>query len=295
MRSNALPSLKALQVLEAVARLGSFSKAAEELCVSQGAISKQIKALEAHFQTGLLHRGKQVHLTQAGERLYQQLSEAFTLINQACGNIRPLDKISIKVPMTFADRWFIPHLRECEQQTGLKLKVASAFSYHVDFRHDEYDLAIGFSEQPGPWSLYQETLICVKSPDYPGPAANQSLSAWLAEAQLIEPSHVYEDWQRYLKAAGLDPQLYQRASILTTESMQSAIYAACAGQGITLVDKLLVQDELSNGRLVLAHDLQLRWGGNYEFQFAPHMKGSRELQVLFDWCKERLAKDLARI
>ncbi|MDH2431438.1 LysR family transcriptional regulator [Pokkaliibacter sp. MBI-7] len=291
MRTQALPSLKALQAFEAVARHGSFSRAAEELFVSQGAISKQIRSLESHFQLSLFHRGAQVSLTPAGARLFDQLSGAFSQIQQACQSMVPTGKLAIKVPMTFADRWFIPLLRQCEQETGLRLNVTSAWQYDIDFRREQFDMAIIFNDVPGgDHSVYTETLICVKSPHYPGPRPGESTADWLAHAHLISPSRIFNDWDRYLDALSLPRAIVQQASMIATDSMLSAIQAASHGQGLAVVDKLFVQEELQNGRLEQIDPTEVQPGGHYQLCFASHWKGTRELDSLYRWMVETLER-----
>src|SRR5512147_2916293 len=125
-----LPALTALRAFEAAARSGSVTAAAGELAVTQGAISRQIRLLEEDLQQPLfrrLHRG--IELTAGGQKLSTSLTDAFTQIGHAVGDLtRPHDVVAVKAAPTFAMRWLLPRLAEFKRaHPAIKLEVSTAW------------------------------------------------------------------------------------------------------------------------------------------------------------------------
>src|SRR6478752_1865965 len=147
-----LPPLSALRPFEAAARLESFSRAAEELHLTHGAVSHQVRALEEHLGTPLFARhGKRVTLTAAGRTFAERVRAALDEIAQAADNLRARrdDRLTVSVLPSFASRWLMPRLiRFMDANPGIEVNV-NATTALADFRAEEVDVAIRFGV--GPW------------------------------------------------------------------------------------------------------------------------------------------------
>src|SRR5438128_1523200 len=167
-----LPPLNALKAFEAAARHESFTRAAEELCVTQGAVSHQVKALEAELAIKLFNRERQrLIITEAGKDYLTVVRDALDRI--AVGTERLLQRqnsgvLTVSTSPDFAAKWLVHRLGHfAEAHAGIDLRV-SATLHHVDFARDEVDLAVrhGVGNWPGldTVRLRAEQLFAVCSP-----------------------------------------------------------------------------------------------------------------------------------
>lgn len=292
MQSQSLPSLKALQIFEVAARHQNFSRAADELHISHSAVSKQIRALEAHFQTSLFQRNRQnVALTPEGERLAHNLGAAFVQLREACRSIAPRQVINLKLPMSFGDRWFMRRLHRLEAVTGLTFSITSSWQKRVDFAHEPFDLAVVYAPDSPGTLLYQERIVCVASAAYLADTPDRTPQAILRRGPLIYPSRVQDDWGIFLAATGLTDQALSTRKI-QMDSMTSAIQAALGHAGITVVDPLLIEEELKKGVLHLVTGDAVLTGYDYALMEAPHMRGSSEATQFAHWLQDALTESV---
>src|SRR5215468_8681402 len=167
-----LPPLNALKAFEAAARHESFTRAAEEICVTQGAVSHQVKALEAELSVKLFNRERQrLLITEAGREYLGVIRDALDRI--AGGTERLLQRqnpgvLTVSTTPDFAAKWLVHRLGHfAEANTGIDLRVSAAM-HHVDFAREEVDLAVrhGNGNWPGldAVSLCAERLFAVCSP-----------------------------------------------------------------------------------------------------------------------------------
>jgi LysR family glycine cleavage system transcriptional activator len=256
-----LPPLNALRAFEAAARHGSFVKAAEELYVTGGAVSQQVKALEAWLGRPLfrrLHRG--VALNQAGTAYLAKLGAVLDELAAASQEIAQRKQVlRITAPPAFAERWLMPRLGRFQ---GLHPEVEIALTADdrtVDLARDPVDLWLcyGTGEHPGcrVERLFAESLFPVCAPVLldRGPALAEPGD--LARHTLLHDAHWRDDWRRWLAAAGvadLDPT---RGPSFTLYAM--VIQAALDGLGVALAHEALIADDLAAGRLVAPFSLRL--------------------------------------
>ena len=157
-----LPSLNGLKAFEAAARHESFTKAAEELCVTQGAVSHQVKALEAELGLRLFDRKQQrLTITRAGRSYLEVVRDAFD--RMASGTERLLNQqlsgaLTVSTSPNFAAKWLVHRLgRFAEAHPDIDLRI-SASQHHVDFAREDVDLAIRHGE--GGWPSLHATRLC---------------------------------------------------------------------------------------------------------------------------------------
>ena len=252
---RSLPPLNALRSFEAAARHQSFTRAADELCVTQGAVSHQVKALEAELGLKLSNRERQgLAITDAGHDYLAVVRDAFDRI--ALGTDRLLQRlhsgvITVSMSPDFAAKWLVGRLgRFAEAYPDIELKV-SATMHHVDFAREDVDLAIRHGA--GNWAeldavnLCSEELFPVCGPTLLGSQRRIHCPEDVLQFPLLHLND-RRDWSRWLEAAGASGEGLLHGPILNHASM--LIDAAINGQGITLARTALVAADLINGRLV---------------------------------------------
>ncbi len=256
------PPLNALRAFEAAARHLSFTRAAEELHVTQAAISHQVKALEEHLGRKLFKRlNRALLLSDDGQAYLPSVSRAFTLLNEATDNLvskQAPGPLTVSALPSFAARWLVPRLgrfRQIRPDIDLRIDPSAELS---DFAGDDVDVSIryGRGKYPGlraDW-LMTEDIFPVCSPallDGPHPLRDpQDL-----EHQVLLHDDGHGDWRTWLLAAGVERVDPTRGPIFTDSGM--VIQASMAGQGVALARAVLAADELAAGRLVRPFTLSL--------------------------------------
>lgn len=261
-----LPPLPALRTFEAAARLLSYSRAADELHVTHGAVSHQIRALEDQLGLALFARqGRTMTLTPAGGELLHAANTALRQIADAVAAIRRQrnpNRLSVSVMPSFAGRWLAPRLAAfLDANPGCELNVLSSDAI-TDFARDGTDLAIrwGFGGYAGVRSelLMDDVLFPVASPHFAGGVPREP--AALAGLPLLRS--VGEDWLPWFRAAGLDWDEPARGLALSDSGL--LVQAAIDGQGIALARRSLAMCALRDGRLVKPFDVEV------PLYYAPH-------------------------
>jgi LysR family glycine cleavage system transcriptional activator len=256
-RVPSLPPLTALRAFEAAARHMSFTRAAAELCVTQTAVSHQVKLLEGHLGTALFRRSpRRIALTRDGMAWARELEPVFARLHEANRRLRvrqPQDRpvVSVSVIPSFAARWLVPRLgRFLEQHAGLDVRV-SPTEHLVDFAIEAVDVGIryGSGRYPGlvVEKLADDALVVVCAPAL---RARRRLgtTADLRKHVLLHDD-ARESWARWLDARGVRGVDTARGTVLTDSSM--LVEAAVRGQGVALARWSLAVDDLEAGRLVL--------------------------------------------
>ena len=263
-----LPPLNAVRVFESAARLGSMRRAAEELFVTAGAVSQQIRVLEDHFGVQLLERKpRALLLTAAGQEFYSAAARHLRGIAQAAEQIRPHDRqIALTVAPDFASRWLMPRLSSfAALHPRVEVRIEATFAM-ADFDSDPFDLGIR-SVFNTPVDLNAELLLRQKVRPYCSPkyyathlAPRDGAVDW-RRARLLHESHPYDLWAPWFAMRGLgetnaEVGLYFSHGLL-------AILAAIDGEGVTLQPAEYVTREISSGTLVTADDELFESGLSY--------------------------------
>jgi LysR family glycine cleavage system transcriptional activator len=252
-----LPSLNALKAFEAAARHESFTRAAEELFVTQGAVSHQVKALEAELGFKLFNRERQrLVITDAGREYLNVVRDAFDRI--ALGTARLTQRqssgvLTVSTSPDFAAKWLVHRLgRFAEMHPGIDLRV-SATLHHVDFAREDVDMAVRHGVGEASWQglngvrLASETLFAVCSPAMLGKKGRKLVPADVLDLPLLHLDD-HGGWKRWMDAAGLRSPKALQGIVLNRASM--IIDAAINGQGIGLARSTLAAWDLINRRLV---------------------------------------------
>ncbi len=290
-----LPSLRALQIFESAARLSSFTRAGEELCVTQGAVSAQIRKLEQELGVQLFTRStRQVALTDRGTLLARACRRGFEGIRTEIEFITErsvTNTITIAVSTYVTTRWLSRQLVDFLEKTPAP---AIRFQHTVnapDFEMDGVDLAIRLGK--GQWPGFRAELLfpmprrLLCSPELlkgsGGTLALEQVSAFT----LLRDVPSIDLWDEWLALAGLDPQTCTKS--LSFSDPVVRVQAAVDGRGLVLADDFC-QEELAFGRLVEPLDIRLPGYGYYLLR--PHDRDDRDIvQGFRAWLVERAARN----
>lgn len=260
MAADRLPPLISLRVFESAARHLSFRKAAEELFVTPGAVSQQIRLLEEHVGVPLFSReGRRVALTEAGQAALPALRAGFAQLNEAARLMRQptrRSRVTVSVAPSFAAKWLLPRL---EHFTAARPDIdvwVSADMSPVDFGAADVDLAIRYG--PGRYEglaadkLLEEAVLPVCSPGLMDAAPIRAPQD-LAHHTLLHDSGAEldascPDWSMWLKAHGVAGVDASRGPRFNQSSL--VIEAAVAGRGVALAKRAIAEADLAAGKLV---------------------------------------------
>jgi LysR family glycine cleavage system transcriptional activator len=295
-----LPPLNALKAFEAAARHESFTRAAEELCVTQGAVSHQVKALEAELGVKLFNRERQrLIITEAGRDYLTVVRDALDRI--AVGTERLLQRqnagvLTVSTSPDFAAKWLVHRLGHfAEAHAGIDLRV-SATLHHVDFAREEVDMAVrhGDGNWPGldPVQLSSEQLFAVCSPKLLSGRRRLDKPADILKFPLIHLDS-RGDWTKWLRAVGISDATAMHGPVLNRASM--VIDAAINGQGVALARTTLAAWDLINGRLVRPFPQSLRLAKTY-WIICPKATASLPKIITFrEWLLTEASRDMKQL
>lgn len=256
------PSLHELHALAATARLGSFSRAADELCVTQGAVSRAVARLEAHVgQPLLLRRGRRSEPTAAGRAYLEAVAPALQTLESAAIALAAgaAERLRLSVPPTLAAKWLIPRLPAFHARHP---EVALSF---VPYRRDdplddaEVDSWIRVGAPPRgagrsmqcDYVVGREIVPICRPQDLHGRHALRT-PADVPARPLLFHTHYPDNWRLWLAAQGVDTQGLKRAADF--DQVALLVQGVAAGLGLAVVQRCLIDDELASGRVVVAFD-----------------------------------------
>ena len=295
--SRDLPPLNALRAFEATARLGSVSQAAEQLNVTHGAVSRQLKVLEEHLGVSLfVKEGRGLKLTDAGIRLRDTSSEAFDRLRNLCAE---LTKGQVDAPFVLGcsgsllARWFIPRLGRLNADLpDLRLHL-SAGEGDLDPRRPGLDALLVFAEPPWPadmqvYELASERIGPVVSPRYARyEQLRQAPANALAGEPLLHTTSRPQAWPSWAQQNAIEPKELKYGQGF--EHLYYMLEAAVAGLGVAIAPEPLVVQDLKAGRLVAP------WGFKQTpAQLAlwlPKRAADGRARQLAQWLKAELARD----
>ncbi|NMZ67618.1 DNA-binding transcriptional regulator, LysR family [Pseudomonas peli] len=253
-----LPPLNALRAFEAAARLNSVSQAANELNVTHGAVSRQVRSLEEHLGVALFSKeGRGLKLTDAGIRLRDVSADLFSRLRSTCAELQQGQADApfvLACPGSLLARWFIPRLDRLNRELPeLRLQL-SASEGDLDPRRSGVDATLWFAEPPWPadmqvFELTAERIGPVLSPRYAQFAAlHQAPAAALLGEPLLHTSSRPQAWPSWAVSNGLDSSALKLGQGF--EHLYYLLEAAAAGLGVAIAPQQLVADDLTAGRLV---------------------------------------------
>lgn len=283
-----LPPLNALKAFHSAGRLTSITAAAQELCVTPAAISRQIKLLEAYLGVKLFHRQHRgIVLTNAGSDYLLEVSRLMAGIRRATADVMGKSRKTFKIRAahSIAMQWLLPRLASFHlAHPTIDVKLSTGAT-PLDFEREDFDagLQLGRGHWKGviSYKVVPNELVPVCSPER---ARSLKKPDDLAKETLLHTVARPDDWATWLRAA--DTSAVDISHGLTYESTELAYAAALGGYGIAIAQKALVEKELQEGRLVMPFDLLVDMG-DYSYYFLlpdeKHVRQSPELQVFRQW------------
>jgi LysR family glycine cleavage system transcriptional activator len=295
-----LPPLNGLKAFEAAARYESFTRAAEELCVTQGAVSHQVKALVQQLGVKLFNRERQrLVITEAGRDYLAVLRDAFDRI--ALGTEQLVQRqtsgaLTVSTSPDFAAKWLVHRLgRFAELHPEIDLRV-SATLHHVEFAREDVDLAVRHGD--GNWPGLEASRLCIEelfavcSPQLLAGRAPVKKPEDLLKLPLLHLDD-RKIWARWLEAAGVARPELSQGPILNRASM--VIDAAVDGQGVALARTTLAAWDLLNGRLVQPFPATLRTAKTYWIVCPKATSALPKIALFRNWMLTEAEDDLARL
>jgi len=308
-----LPPLNALRVFEAAARHLSFKEAANELHITQAAVSHQVKSLEEYLGVELFRRsGRGVQLTEAARAALPKLRDGFDALAAAVEQIRERGEetdLDITAPPVFAARWLMPRLPDFSKRhpkidvhvtASSRMVDAGALDAHVltsnlDLREDSsgVEIHLGSGEYPGYRAdrLFGVSMVVVANPEL---ASALKKPEDLAQHVLLHDDAMDsvargDAWQKWLAAAGVADKVSVPPGPHFSSNMLS-LEAASQKLGVALALRPLVNDDIASGRLAAPFPIEVRPAVSY-YLVCPEVIAERPTVVAFrDWLLEKARK-----
>lgn len=284
-----------LRVFLATARHLSFTRAGEELHITTGAVSQQIKLLEAWLGFRLFRRlPRRIELTDEGRRLLAAVDPAFAEVDLAIGRLRGgalSGVVRLRALPSFLATWLVPRLPKLMQRyPAIELQVEAEDS-NRSLRDGDFDLAIDLNDgtYPGMQStvLLEEEIFPVCSPalmrDRPPLSSPEQLEHYplLHDMTAWRGSPPYAEWERYLKAIGAAHVNVRRGYMFNRNHI--TIQCAIAGMGVTIARRTLTTNELASGLLVAPFAHTVRTGKRYCLVYSAGALDDRRVATVHNW------------
>lgn len=289
--SHHLPSLNALRAFVQVVQNGSFSEAARHLYLTQGAVSKQIRQLEAHYGMPLLQRqGRQITPTPAGRTLLPIAQEVVDRLREVDRRLRTQsDILSLQVYVSFAVRWLMPRLVGFYQQHPRTLLRMESMVYEPETLNPSAEQAY-ILHGKGRWPGMQADLLV---PELLSPICAPALQQGdhplhtvedLTGRTLFHTSRDYEEWIGWLGMMGIHSLGGYQHQIVDLHHL--AWTAAADGLGVAIGDLEILRGELDQGQLVQPFQAVWRTGAGYYLVYPETYADNPGLQALRTWLLE---------
>jgi len=279
-----LPPLPALHTFWVTAQCCNFTRAAEQLHITQGAVSRQIAGLERHLGYGLfLRQARGLSLTEEGREWALRVQQVFGVIGEAVEQIGNRHEVLQLKASTCVMRWLLPRVPQWQRERpDVPVELTTTVAYTVDFRRESFDAAVIYApiaeQSEEARHLFDEQLTPVCAPAL---LDNLHTPADLQHQVLLHPTRDQRDWALWLKAAGT------RLSSLSQghhfETLDLAMTVAAQGSGVAIGDRALIGEDLKAGRLVMPFELRVPTGMGYYLVYPPQTVPSAGLLALMDW------------
>lgn len=294
--NRSLPPLNGLRAFEAAARHLSFTRAAQELNVTQAAVSHQIKGLEDRLGIRLFRRlNRALMLTEEGQRLYPAARDAFDRLAEAVKDLRARDTVralTVSVLPSLAAKWLVPRLSRFQaRHPDIDLRI-TATERSVDLIEDDVDVAIRFGS--GGWPGVGADLV---AEDQVTPVCSPTLLSHLRRPQDLArvmllhenmlPLARFPEWAAWLHAAGVHGVDLSRG--LRFSHTHILLQAAIDGRGVALGQLVLAADDLAAGRLVAPFALRLPVGYAYWVVYLPATAERPKIKAFREWVSAEMA------
>jgi len=291
-----VPPLKSLRAFEAAGRHLSFTRAADELFVTQAAISHQIKSLEEFLGLPLfIRRNRKLLLTDEGQNYWPKIRDIFESLTSATEQIKfqvAGGPLTVSVVPTFATAWLVPRLSKFNKsypEIEVRLKASDET---VDFLREDIDIAIYYETGNYP-GLHSVTLLNERLTPLCSPALLEGELPLNKPEDLMQHNLLHDfstlDWQRWLKLAGVKGIDLSHGPVFSHTSMvqQAAIF----GQGIAMGHTVLSQAEVSAGRLIQPFELMMESDLSYDVVCPIESAQRPKIKAFIDWLMDTVKQE----
>ena len=292
-----LPPLNPLKVFYVVAKTKNLTKAAQELHISQSAVSKQLNVLESYLGIELFRRERHgIVLTHAGALYSEEISPAIDSISGATAEIMRAgadNKLRIQTYTTFAAKWLIPRLALFNQRHPDISVVITNSVQDVEFDRDMVDMAIQMGNGAWPGKevdfLFEDVIEPVCSPEFLRKhAPEEGYPQALLRTRLLISHYRPKDWSTWARLCRYEQELENTESMRFSSSVLTW-QAAIDGLGIAVGQTALLVDDLKNGKLVSPFQLPVHTGASYYLVRPQLQRQSRKVTAFRDWILEQIA------
>ncbi|WP_323989596.1 LysR substrate-binding domain-containing protein [Pseudomonas canadensis] len=279
-----LPPLPALHTFWVTAQCCNFTRAAEQLHITQGAVSRQIAGMESHLGYALFQRqARGLSLTDAGREWSLRAQQVFGLLGEAVEQIGSRRQTLQLKASTCVMRWLLPRLMQWQKERpDVPVELTTTVAYTVDFRREQFDAAVIYApiaeQSSAARHLFDEQLTPVCAPAL---LAGLHTPQDLQQQVLLHPTRDERDWALWLKAA--QTRLGNLSQGHHFETLDLAMTVASQGSGVAIGDSALIGEDLKAGRLVMPFELRVPTGMGYYLVYPPGAEPSAGLEALMDW------------
>lgn len=295
--SHNLPPLNSVRVFEVASRYLNFSRAAEELGVSQGAVSKQIQILEDFVGARLFERlPGRLELTLEGRELKQKVAPAFEILQSSFNRLSRKksrsSKVKISTVASFASQFIVPHLDRFKSSfPHIELEILTSDRL-IDVTREEIDFCVRFGA--GPWNgavntpLLKGNLVPVCAPGILKIIAAQKRDIPVSPIRQIQV-FANNEWDEWRKLTKRDLPVSQSPFIM--EHFVVALEAAVSGQGVALLPDIIVDKSIEDGRLVQFDPNKLEWPETFQIVYSSDARPSSNAKQTIQWLQEEIDKN----
>jgi LysR family glycine cleavage system transcriptional activator len=276
----------------------NFTAAANELGMTQAAVSYQVKLLEERLGVALFRRdGRGVQLTPAGERLQPQLERAFDALDGAFARLRAESEstMTVSTTQTFANTWLAWKLGGFQMENpGMAVRLI-ALDTITDFAKDEVDVAIRAGR--GPWPglvrhlLFQVYFTPMCSPDFLARHGGRIAPEDILKLPMISPNDVW--WPHWLREAGVEVDESEIRPGVRLDVQAHEGHAAMAGQGVAMLTPFLWRNDIAQGRLVLLSDQLSTRGYGYWLVYPEERRSVPKIKRFREWLLQEISREKA--
>jgi len=288
--------LSALRVFEAAARQLSFTRAAQELGITQAAVSWQVKALERRLEQVLFERmPKEVALTPAGERLARAATDAMAILRTAVSEMAEAsdNELALTTTGSFATQWLMPRIGAFQSaHPNIAVRV-EATSRRADLLREAFDAAVrpGSGDWPGLESifLFPAAVTPVCTPEFAARHGGLTRPEDLVSAPRIGSP---QDWSDWFDAAGVKRDVIPRPS-LASKQQAFEVGSALTGRVAALASPVYFAAELEEGRLIRPFPAMLEFAAGYWLAYREDRRRAPKIVALREWLLAAIAADPA--
>jgi LysR family transcriptional regulator, glycine cleavage system transcriptional activator len=288
LKRGELPSIDGLAAFVAAAEHGSFTRAADQLNLSQGAISRQVRELEIRLNVRLFERIRQrIILTDAGRLYLSQVKKALDNLAEAARSVASLSNstiLNLVALPTFAGSWLVPRLTSFQKQNpAITIHITTRQS-PIDYAAEPFDAAVfhGAPHWPGTiaYHLMDEDLVAVASPKL-GICRTIKTAGDLAKYSLLHNMGNRTRWSQWMNTAGVE--VLEPLHGHTYQNYAMIAQAATAGVGIALLPRYLVEDDVARKRLEIVASEFASLSTSYHLILPETRASSIAVQAFAKW------------